>query len=79
MDVLILRTPDLLTMFVNNCIQMWVSISNLGAQGFGKEVWEEGVVDEVGFVDSGRRLYSGGGDRGWVAKRWGWALNNIFR
>src|SRR6266705_1610716 len=71
-DVLVLRTPDLLTRFVNNCIQMRVSVSSLEARRFGKEVGEEGEVE------GGRRLYSGGGDGGRVAKRWGRAPNDIF-
>jgi len=77
-DVLVLRIPNLLTTFVNNCIQVWVSVSNFGAWGGGEEVWEKGEVDEVGFVVGGRRLYSGGSDGGWVVERWGWALNNVF-
>jgi len=73
-DVLVLRTPDLLTGFVNNCIQMRVSVCNQEARGFGEEVGEEGEVE------GGRRLYSGGGgDGGRVVERWGWAPNNIFR
>jgi len=77
-DVLVLRTPDLLTTFVNNCIQVWVSVSNLDTGRLGEEVWEKGVVDEVGFIIGGRRLYGGGGDRGQVAERWGWAPNDVF-
>jgi len=71
-DVLVLRTPDLLTRFVNNCIQVRVSVSSLEARGFGEEVGEEGEVE------GGRRLYGGGGDGGRVAERWGWAPNNVF-
>ena len=78
-DVLVLRTPDLLTTFVNNCIQMRVSVSSLGIQGVGKEVGEEVEVDRVGFINGRRRLYSGGGDRGQVVKRWGQAPNDVFR
>ena len=77
-DVLVLRTPDLLTMFVNNSIQMRVSVCNLGAQRFSEEVWEESEVDGVVFVGGGRRLYGGSGDGGRVAKRWGRAPNNVF-
>src|SRR6266704_3462105 len=72
MDVLVLRTPDLLTSFVNNCIQMRVSVCNLEARGFGEEVGEEGEVE------GGRRLYGGGGDGGRVAERWGRAPNDVF-
>src|SRR5712691_564075 len=72
MDVLVLRTPDLLTGFVNNCIQMRVSVCNLEARGFGKEVGEEGEVE------GRRRLYGGSGDRGRVAERWGRAPNDVF-
>jgi len=78
MDVLVLRTPDLLTAFVNNCIQMWVSVCNFGAWRGGEEVGEEGEIDKVVFVVGGRRLYGGGGDGGWVAERWGWAPNDVF-
>src|SRR6266581_2177951 len=72
MDVLVLRTPDLLTGFVNNCVQMRVSVCNVEARGFGEEVGEEGEVE------GGRRLYGGGGDGGRVTERWGWAPNNVF-
>src|SRR6266704_3424185 len=71
-DVLVLRTPDVLTRFVNNCIQVWVSVCNLEARGFGEEVGEEGEVE------GGRRLYGGGGDGGRVAERWGRAPNDVF-
>src|SRR6266705_7140400 len=70
-DVLVLRTPNLLPSFVYNGIQMRVSVSSLEARGFGEEVGEEGVVE------GGRRLYGGGGDGGRVAERWGWAPNDI--
>src|SRR6266705_279493 len=72
MDVLVLRTPDLLTGFVNNCIQMRVSVCSLEARGFGKEVGEEGKVE------GGRRLYGGGGDGQRVTERWGRAPNDVF-
>src|SRR6266581_7477329 len=72
-DVLVLRTPDLLTRFVNNCIQVRVSVSNLETRRFVEKVGKEGEVE------GGRRLYGSGSDGGWVAKRWGWAPNNIFR
>src|SRR5712691_9845194 len=71
-DVLVLRTPDLLTGFVNNCIQMQVSVCSLEARWFGKEVGEKGEVE------GGRRLYGGGGDGGRVTKRWGRAPNDVF-
>src|SRR6266581_6844318 len=71
-DLLVLRTPNFLTGLVNNCIQVRVSVSNLEARWFGKEVGEEGKIE------SGRRLYGGGGDGGRVTKRWGWAPNDIF-
>src|SRR6266704_2293941 len=71
-DVLVLRTPDLLTRFVNNCIQVRVSVSNLEARRFGEEVGEEGEVE------GGRRLYGGGGDGGRVAERWSRAPNDVF-
>src|SRR6266581_1912748 len=71
-DVLVLRTPNLLTGFVNNCIQMRVSVCNLEARRFGEEVGEEGEIE------GGRRLYGGGGDGGRVAERWGRAPNDVF-
>jgi len=76
-DVLVLRTPDLLTTFINNCIQMWVSVCHFGARRLIEEVWEKGVVDEV-VVISGRRLYGGSSVGGWVTERWGWAPNDVF-
>src|SRR6266581_3910314 len=72
-DVLVLRTPNLLTRFVNNCIQMRVSVSNLEARRFGEEVGEEGEIE------GGRRLYGSSGDGGRVTERRGRAPNNIFR
>src|SRR5712691_72098 len=72
MDVLVLRTPDLLTRFVNNCIQMQVSVCSLEARRFSEEVGEEGEVE------GGRRLYGSGGDGGRVAERWGRAPNDVF-
>src|SRR6266581_8357339 len=51
---------------------MWVSVSNLEAGGFGKEVGEEGEVE------GGRRLYGGSGNGGQVAERWGRAPNDVF-
>jgi len=69
MDVLVLRTPDLLTVFVNNCIQMRVSVCNFSAWRGSKEVGEEVEIDKVGCVVGGRRLYSSGGDGGRVVER----------
>src|SRR6266581_878028 len=51
---------------------MRVSVGSLEAQGFGEEVGEEGEVE------GGRRLYSGGGDGGRVAERWGRAPDDVF-
>src|SRR6266581_7834824 len=51
---------------------MRVSVCDLEAGGFGKEVGEEGEVE------GGRRLYGGGGDGGRVAERWGRAPNDVF-
>jgi len=78
MDILVLGTPNLLTTFVNNCIQVRVSVCFLGTCRVSEEVWEKGEVDVVCIVNGGRRLYGGGGDGGWVTKRWGWAPNNVF-
>jgi len=72
-----LWTPNLLATFVNNYVQMQVSVSGLGTRGVGKEVGEEVDVDGVVFV-GGRRLYGGGSDGGRVAKRWGRAPNDVF-
>src|SRR6266567_3673856 len=52
---------------------MRVSVGNLEARGFGEEVGEESEVE------GGRRLYSGGGDGGWVTERWGRAPDDVFR
>jgi len=65
-DVLILRTPNLPSTFVNNCVKMQVSIGRFGTRRVGKEVGEEGRVDLV-VVNGGRRLYGGGGDGGRVS------------
>jgi len=58
--------------------QQQVSVCHFGAHRVGEEVGKKGVVNKVSFIGSGRRLYSGGGDRGQVVELWGWALNNIF-
>ena len=76
-DVLVLGAPNFLTSFVYNCIQVRVSVSFLGARRVGEEVSKDGEVDLV-VVDGGRRLYGGGSDGGRVAKRRGWAPNNVF-
>ena len=77
---LFLWTPDLFSTFMKDCIKVRVLLSCLKTRWRSKEIGEEVNIDVVGFVKSGgRRLYGGGSDRGqWVAKRWGWALNNIF-
>jgi len=67
-DVLVLRTPNFLTSFVNNCIQMRVGVSFFGARGVSEEVAKDGEVNLV-VVDGRRRLYGGGGDGGRVAER----------
>jgi len=76
-DLLVLRTPNLLAAFINNCIQIRVSVSGLGTRGVSEEVGEKVNIDGVVFV-GGRRLYGGGGNRGRVAKRWGRAPNDVF-
>jgi len=77
-DVLVLRTPNLLTTFVNNCVQIWVSVCHFSTRGVSEEVWEEVEVDLVDLVDGRSRLYGGGSDGRRVAKGWGWAPNNVF-
>ena len=67
-DIFILGTPNLLTTFVNNCIQMWVSVCLFGAHGVSEEVAKDIEVDLI-VVNGGRRLYRGSSDGGWVVLR----------
>jgi len=68
----VLQAPNLPSLFVEDGVEVWVSWRRVSAWRSSKEVGEE--VD----IEGGRRLYSGGGDRGQVAERWGWAPNDIF-
>jgi len=76
-DVFILGAPNFPTSFVYNCIEMRVSVSPFSTCRVSEEVAKDGEVNLV-VVDSGRRLYGGGGDGGRVSERWSWAPNDIF-
>jgi len=54
-----------------------VGVSFFGARRVSEEVAKDSEVDLV-VVDSGRRLYRGGGNRGQVVERRGWAPNDVF-
>jgi len=73
-----LRAPDFPSLLIEDGVLVWVELSLVSTRRRCKEVREESRVDIVGVVEGGRRLYGGGGDRRRVAKRWGWALNNVF-
>ena len=63
---------------MDDCVKVRVTLSSLNTRRRSEEVREEVEVDLKGFVVGGRRLYSGGGDGGWVAERRGRAPNNVF-
>jgi len=73
-----LRAPDFPSLFVKDGVLVQVRLSLVSTRRRSKEVREEVEVDGVDVVDGGRRLYGGGGNRRWVAERWGWAPNNVF-
>ncbi len=58
--IFLLGTPDFLTSFVDDSVEVGVSVSGSGTGGFFKEVREEGEVMEVRHQEGG--LYGGGGD-----------------
>jgi len=75
---LFLGAPDVLSVAMDDCVKVRVTLSSLNTRRRSEEVREEVEVDLEGFVVGGRRLYGGGGDGGWVAERRGWAPNNVF-
>jgi len=77
-DKLVLRAPNLPSLFVEDGVEVRVSRRRVSTQWGSEEVGEEVDIDEVGFVKGGRRLYGGGSDRRWVTERWGWAPNHVF-
>ena len=74
----ILGAPDFPSLFIEDGVLVRVNLSLVSTRWRSKEVREESNVDIVVFVKGGRRLYSGGGDGRQVAKRWGWASNDVF-
>jgi len=73
-----LGAPDLPSLFVEDGILVQVSLSLISTRRRSKEVREESDVDVVVFIKGGRRLYSSSSDGRRVAKRWGWALDDVF-
>jgi len=74
-----LRAPDLPSFFVEDGVLVWVDLSLVSTRWHSKEMREESKVDVIDIIEGGRRLYGGGGDGQWVAERWGWAPNDVFR
>jgi len=74
----VLWTPNLPSLVMEDGVEVGVSRSRVSTRRRSEKVGKEVEVDGVGFVNGGRRLYSGGGDGGWVAKRWGWAPDHVF-
>ena len=75
---LVLWAPNLPSLFVEDGVEVWVSRRWVSTRWSSEEVGEEVDVGRIGVVGGGRRLYGGGGDRGWVVERRGWAPNDIF-
>ena len=73
-----LGAPDVLSVAMDDGVEVRVTLSSLDTRRRSEEVREEVEVDLDGFVVGGRRLYGGGGDRRWVTERWGWAPNHVF-
>jgi len=73
-----LGAPNFPSLFVEDGVLVWVDLSLVSTRQHSEEVREESRVDFVEVVEGGRRLYGGSGDGRWVAKRWGWAPNNVF-
>jgi len=73
-----LRAPDSVPIAVDDGVEVRVMLSSRNTRWCSEEMREEVEVDLDGFVVGGRRLYGGGGNGGRVAKRWGWAPNNVF-
>ena len=66
-----LGAPDLFPSFVDDHIEVRMVPSFISTWWYCEEVGEEVKVDDIGFINSRRRLYGGSSDGGW-------ALNNIF-
>jgi len=73
-----LGAPDVLSVAMDDGVEVQVALSSLDTRRRSEEVREEVEVDLECFVVGGRRLYGGGGDGGWVAERRCWAPNNVF-
>jgi len=74
---LVLGAPNFPSVVVEDGVEVRVSRQWVSARRRSEKVRKE--VEVVGdFVEGGRRLYGGSGDWGWVAKRWGWAPNDVF-
>jgi len=74
---LILWAPNFPSLFVEDGVEVRVSRRWVSAWWSSKKVWKK--VEVVGdFIDRGRRLYGGGSDGQRVAKRQGWAPDDIF-
>ena len=73
---LVLWAPNLPSLFVEDGVEVGVSRRWVSAWRRSEKVREKIAVDWVDFIDGGRRLYGGGGDRGWVAERWGQAMGS---
>ena len=74
-----LWTPDGVPIAMDDGVEVRVTLSSRDTRWQSEEMREEVEVDLDGFVVGGRRLYGGGGgDRGRVVKRQGWAPNNVF-
>jgi len=70
-DKLVLGTPDLPSVFVEDGIEVWVSGRRVSARRSSEKVREK-IEVEGDFVKGGSRLYGGGGGD------WGWAPNDVF-
>ena len=73
-----LGAPDVLSVAVDDSVEVQVTLSNLNTRRRSEEVREEVEVDLEGFVGDGRGLYGGGSDGGQITERWGGAPNNVF-
>jgi len=73
-----LWTPDGFPVAMDDGVEVRVMLSSPHTRRHSEEMREEVEVDLEGFVSGGRRLYGGGGNRGRVAERRGWAPNDVF-
>ena len=72
-----LWAPDSFPVAVDNGIEVWVTLSSPNTRWRSEEIREKVEVDLDGFIGGGRRLYSGGGDGGQIAERWGGAPDDV--